>query len=199
MIAQLFIDPARCIGCRACEEACSECPGHGGHAMITIDFLSRADTVQTTPTVCMHCDPPACATVCPAEAIRVDDDGIVHSAAPERCIGCGNCALACPFGVPKIDERRQLMRKCDLCYDRTVLGQRPMCATVCPSGALFYGSAEDVEDLRSARPQNRFLIGAHALRTRNHLMVPAAADVVLLGPGTPVRSRAEQQLEEALW
>ncbi len=198
-IGELFIDPARCIGCRACEEACSECPGHGGHAMITIDFLARADTVQTTPTVCMHCDTPACATVCPAEAIRVDDEGIVHTASPERCIGCGNCALACPFGVPKIDEFQQLMRKCDLCYDRTAVGRKPMCATVCPSGALFYGSREEVEDLRRARPQNQFLIGAHALATRNHLMVPAAADVVPIGAGGVVRSRAEQQLEEALW
>jgi Fe-S-cluster-containing dehydrogenase component len=200
MIGELFIDPARCIGCRACEEACSECPGHGGHAMIQIDFLARADTVQTTPTVCMHCDEPACATVCPAEAIAIDDEGIVHTAAPERCIGCGNCALACPFGVPKIDEAQQLMRKCDLCYDRTALGMRPMCATVCPSGALFYGSREEVEDLRRARPLNQFVVGgAHALSTRNHLMVPAAADVVPLGPATVPRSRAEQQLEEALW
>lgn len=199
MIRELFIDPARCIGCRACEEACSECPGHGGHSMIHIDFLARADTVQTTPTVCMHCDEPACATVCPVEAITVDDAGIVHSAAPERCIGCGNCALACPFGVPEIDLAQQLMRKCDLCYDRTALDLRPMCATVCPSGALFYGSREEVEDLRRARPQNRFFAGDGLVSTRNHLMVPAPVDVVPLGPGVLPRTRAEQQMEEALW
>ena len=199
MIQELYIDPNRCIGCRACEQACSECPGHGGIPMIHLDFLDRAESVQTAPTVCMHCDDPACASVCPADAIKVDAEGVVLSAMAERCIGCGNCVLACPFGVPKLDPHRDLMMKCDLCYDRTSVGQRPMCATVCPSGALFYGTREEVEDERRARPLNQFLVGAASVQTRNHVMVPAQVDVVRLADGarTP-RSRAEQQLEEAL-
>jgi Fe-S-cluster-containing dehydrogenase component len=199
MIGELFVDPNRCIGCRACVEACSECPSHGGQAMIHLDFLERAASVQTAPTVCMHCVEPACAAVCPADAIKIDAEGIVLSATTDRCIGCGSCALACPFGVPIVHEDRQLMMKCDLCYDRTAVGLKPMCATVCPSGALFYGPREEVEDLRRARPQNRFVVGEEAVHTRNHLMVPASADHVLLAPvaGAP-RSRAEQMLEEAL-
>lgn len=198
MIRELFIDANRCIGCKACEQACSECPGHGGYSMIHIEYLARADSVQTAPTVCMHCDVPACATVCPADAIKVDAAGIVLSAMAERCIGCGNCALACPFGVPKIHVQQQLMRKCDLCYDRTSVGQKPMCATVCPSGALFYGTPDEVADLRRARPLNQFLFGEDAVRTRNHLMVPAHTDRVAVGAAAPARSRAEQHLEEAL-
>lgn len=199
MIQELFVDANRCIGCRACEEACSECPGHGGVSMIHIDYLHRAASVQTAPTVCMHCADPACASVCPADAIAVDGEGIVLSAAPERCIGCGSCALACPFGVPKIDEVRELMTKCDLCYDRTALGLRPMCATVCPSGALFYGTRAEVEDRRRARPLDAFLFGDQAVHTRNHLMVPAETEVmeVWVEPRA-MRSRAEMQLEEAL-
>lgn len=200
MIGELFIDPNRCIGCRACEQACSECPGHGGHSMIHLDDLDRATSVQTAPTVCMHCTDPACASVCPTDAIKVDPAGVVLSAMAERCIGCGNCTLACPFGVPKLYEERALMMKCDLCYDRTAVGQKPMCATVCPSGALFYGSREEVEDRRRARPLNHFAFGAETLRTRNHLMVPAAFDVVAVSPQAQApRSRAEEQLEECLW
>ena len=37
-----------------------------------------------------------------------------------------------------------LMMKCDMCYDRTSVGKKPMCATVCPSGALFYLYTEDL-------------------------------------------------------
>jgi Fe-S-cluster-containing dehydrogenase component len=166
--------------------------------MIHIEYLTRAASVQSAPTVCMHCAEPACVAVCPADAIKIDADGIVLSAQVERCIGCGNCALACPFGVPKIDLAKQLMLKCDLCYDRTSVGQRPMCATVCPSGALFYGSRDEVEDLRRARPLNRFELGGAPLRTRNHLMVPAPADAMRIGPGEPTRSPAERHLEEAL-
>lgn len=196
---QLFIDGNRCIGCRACVEACSECPGHGGFSMIHLDTLERATSVQTSPTVCMHCDDPACASVCPADAIKTDPDGVVLSAAVERCIGCGNCALACPFGVPKIDVRRELMMKCDLCYDRTSLGKAPMCATVCPSGALFYGTHEEVQDRRRARPLDVFVFGDHVVGTRNAVMVPAPTATVEVGAwNVPARSRAELQLEEAL-
>ena len=199
MIGELFIDPSRCIGCRACVQACSECPDHGGHPMIHLDWLQRATSVQTAPTVCMHCAEPSCAAVCPADAIKIDPDGVVLSALPERCIGCGNCELACPFGVPHVDEAQALMRKCDLCYDRTSVGLKPMCATVCPSGALFYGSAAEVADLRRARPQSRFVFGDETVHTRNHFMVPLAVGAVAVGTDTALApSPAEQHLEEAL-
>jgi len=167
--------------------------------MIHLDDLERATTVQTSPTVCMHCDDPACASVCPADAIKTDADGVVLSASVERCIGCGSCALACPFGVPKIDARRELMMKCDLCYDRTSEGLAPMCATVCPSGALFYGTREEVQDRRLARPLDVFAFGDHVVSTRNAVMVPAPIARVEVGVWqVPARSRAELQLEEAL-
>jgi Fe-S-cluster-containing dehydrogenase component len=199
MIQELFVDANRCIGCGACVEACSECPGHGGQSMIHLDVLARAASVQSAPTVCMHCAEPACAAVCPADAIKIDAQGIVLTAMPERCIGCGNCVLACPFGVPTVHAGIELMRKCDLCYDRTAIGQKPMCATVCPSGALFYGARAEIEDRRRARPLNAFAFGAEHVHTRNHLMVPADAELMVVGNGArPERSPAEQQLEEAL-
>jgi Fe-S-cluster-containing dehydrogenase component len=198
MILQLFVDANRCIGCSACVEACSECPSHGGESMIRLDFLERATTVQSAPTVCMHCAEPACVAVCPADAIKVDAEGVVLTAMAERCIGCGNCALACPFGVPKVHEGLELMMKCDLCYDRTAVGLKPMCATVCPSGALFYGTPADVEDLRRARPLNVFQFGDAMVHTRNSAMVPASSHVLGVGGAIP-RSPAEQHLEEALW
>jgi Fe-S-cluster-containing dehydrogenase component len=199
MIGSLFVDPSRCIGCRACVEACSECSGHGGESMIHLDWLARESSVQTAPTVCMHCEEPACATVCPADAIKIDPEGVVLSAIAERCIGCGNCALACPFGVPIINEAQALMRKCDLCYDRTSVGRKPMCATVCPSGALFYGTEEEVADLRRARPQSHFVFGDTTVRTRNHLMVPlTVGPTTIAADATLARSQAERHLEEAL-
>ena len=90
----------------------------------------------------MHCDDPTCAEVCPADAIKKDEDGIVQSALKPRCIACSNCVLACPFGIPKMMAEVEQMMKCDMCYDRTSVGKRPMCATVCPSQALAYVTPE---------------------------------------------------------
>jgi Fe-S-cluster-containing dehydrogenase component len=171
-----FLDPNRCIGCRACVQACSECDTHKGHAMIHLEYVDRAHSTQTVPVVCMHCDEPTCAEVCPADAIKKGEDGIVRSALKARCVGCSNCVLACPFGVPKMNSDFDLMMKCDLCYDRTSVGRRPLCATVCPSGALFFGTAEEVRKLRPrSRPANRFQFGGESVSTRVHVLLPRAA------------------------
>src|SRR5438876_6608897 len=54
----MFIDPQRCIGCRACVAACRECATHKGYPMIFVDYIDRAETTATMPTVCMHCNEP---------------------------------------------------------------------------------------------------------------------------------------------
>jgi Fe-S-cluster-containing dehydrogenase component len=168
-----FIDPNRCIGCGACVQACTECDTHRGQSMIHLEQVDRSRTVQTVPVVCMHCDSPTCAEVCPADAIKRTADGVVQSARKPRCIACGNCTLACPFGVPELNLSQELMVKCDLCYDRTSVGKKPMCATVCPSQALFYGTAEEIETLRPrSSPLNKFRFGGQTITTRVRMMMP---------------------------
>jgi Fe-S-cluster-containing dehydrogenase component len=169
---ELFIDPSRCIGCQACVHACSECDTHRGEPMIHLEYVDREASPQTTPVVCMHCEDPACAKVCPADAIKKTPDGIVQSALKPRCIGCSNCVLACPFGVPKYVARIDQMMKCDMCYDRTSVGKKPMCASVCPSGAIAFGTKAEMEALRRERTTNVFVFGPQVVKTRVQLMVP---------------------------
>lgn len=170
---EFFIDQTRCIGCQACVQACSECDTHKGYSMIHLEYLDRAHSVQTAPVVCMHCDSPTCAEVCPADAIKKTEDGVVHTARKPRCIACNNCVLACPFGVPKMKTEFKLMMKCDMCYDRTSEGKRPMCATVCPSQALFFGTREQIEILRPRSvPTNQFQFGNQIITTKANMMLP---------------------------
>ncbi|CAN5645010.1 hypothetical protein BH11PLA2_BH11PLA2_49500 [soil metagenome] len=170
---EFFVDPHRCIGCHACEHACAECDTHKGHSMIHIEYVERSTSVQTIPVVCMHCHSPTCADVCPADAIKRSADGRVMTARKPRCIGCSNCVLACPFGVPKMMTELELMMKCDMCYDRTSTGRKPMCATVCPSQALYFGTREEVETMRKrSRPTNQFQFGNQMVTTKVNMMVP---------------------------
>lgn len=173
---EFFVDPRRCIGCNACVQACSECDTHKGRSMIQLDYVDRARSPQTVPVVCMHCDSPTCAEVCPADAIKRTGDGVVQTARKPRCIGCNNCVLACPFGVPKMSTEISLMMKCDMCYDRTSVGRKPMCATVCPSQALLYGTREEVARLRpGSRVLNVFQFGSQTITTKVKMLVPKRA------------------------
>ena len=170
---EFIIDPNRCIGCQACVQECSECDTHKGRPMIHLEYVDRAASPQTVPVVCMHCDSPTCAEVCPADAIKKNEEGVVLSARKPRCIACNNCVLACPFGVPKMKTDFELMMKCDMCYDRTSVGKMPMCASVCPSGALFFGTRQQIEKDRSrSTALNQFQFGRQTIKTKVNMMVP---------------------------
>ncbi len=173
---EFFIDPSRCIGCNACVQACGECDTHKGYAMIQLDWIDQSASPQTVPLICMHCESPTCAEVCPADAIKRTGDGVVQSARKPRCIACNNCVLACPFGIPKMNTPMHLMMKCDMCYDRSSVGKKPMCASVCPSQALFFGTREEMVRLRpSSRPLNTFQFGNQTIKTKVRLLVPKTA------------------------
>jgi len=170
---EFFIDLGRCIGCQACVQACSECDTHKGQSMIQLDYVDRTNSTQTVPIVCMHCDSPTCAEVCPADAIKKTADGVVHTARKPRCIACNNCVIACPFGVPKMNTGMNLMMKCDMCYDRTSVGKKPMCSSICPSQALFFGTRQEIEKLRPrSRSINEFQFGKQTITTKVNMMVP---------------------------
>ncbi|HEY7957521.1 MAG TPA: 4Fe-4S dicluster domain-containing protein [Polyangia bacterium] len=173
-----FIDYSRCIGCQACVQACEECDTHRGASMIHLETIDRPGSVQTTPQVCMHCENPICARVCPADAIKQTPEGVTQSSLKPRCIGCSNCVLACPFGVPKYKAEIDQMMKCDYCLDRTSTGKRPMCATVCPSQALAFVTLEHIEKTRRGRAVNEWVFGDEVVRTKVYVVVPPEVDTV---------------------
>ena len=202
-VKTMFVDPSRCIGCRACEAACRECDSHKGESMIMVDFIDRGMSTATQPTLCMHCQDPVapCAQVCPVLAIQISPDGVVHQAEPSRCIGCRNCVYACPFGVPKFDTEARLMKKCNLCYDRTSQDLQPWCAQACPTQAIWYGDYEEFVNQREGRAVNVTGFGQQDVRTKVYHVLPQDTprlDVaVLLAEAEAAAFAADGKREEA--
>ena len=91
--------------------------------------------------MCMHCEDPACASVCPVAALRKTPEGAV-TYDETKCIGCRYCMMGCPFGIPRYEWSKAVprVRKCILCYENaTRQGKPTACASVCPTGATKFG------------------------------------------------------------
>jgi carbon-monoxide dehydrogenase iron sulfur subunit len=85
---------------------------------------------------CRHCEDAPCITVCPTAAIhrhQVNDPVLIDK---EKCIGCKFCLMVCPFGVIDVSRDGKAVVKCDLCIERTKVGQEPACVEACPTKAL---------------------------------------------------------------
>jgi Fe-S-cluster-containing dehydrogenase component len=155
------IDQSRCIGCEACVQACMECGTHRGQSLIHLERIDRAATTQTAPMVCMQCEDPTCAQVC-------------------------------PFGVPKYMAEIDQMMKCDMCTDRTSEGLKPMCASVCPSEALWYGTIDEFRENRTGSLLRDFMFGRQEVRTKVYTVV----DDLAAGPIDVMRGQAASWLDD---
>jgi formate dehydrogenase iron-sulfur subunit len=167
----VLVDTTLCIGCRSCEAACSEA-NHlpepvmfGDEAVFakprttsasTYTVVNRyanpkdASTPRFIKTQCLHCVQPACASACPANALRKTADGPVTYDAG-RCLGCRYCMVACPFEIPKFQYERVVptVQKCSFCSSRQRQGKPPACVEACPAGTLTFGKRRDL--LETAR------------------------------------------------
>ncbi len=168
----LVIDLDICVGCHACAVNCKEW-NSGGHSAPMTDrdpygaepsgvWFNRIHTYEVTndrdagqsrtvhfPRSCLHCEEPACVTVCPTGAsYKRAEDGIVLVNA-DTCIGCKLCSWACPYGAREFDEDDGVMKKCTLCIDKIYnenldeTDRVPACVATCPAGARHFGDLGD--------------------------------------------------------
>jgi len=147
----LLIDITRCIGCRACAQACKEShgfPGDGQETELdatTYTLLLDKGNDRYVRRLCMHCEDPSCASACPVGAFTKTALGPVTYDA-RRCLGCRYCMLACPFSVPRYEWSKAVpaVRKCDMCFARLEKGEPPACVAACPAQATVGGTRDEL-------------------------------------------------------
>jgi formate dehydrogenase iron-sulfur subunit len=151
MTKAVLYDSTLCVGCRSCESACAEQWKLPYDDKIAAEERISAHKVTTVKThgerfsrrLCMHCEEPACVSVCPVGAFEKTAIGpVVYD--ETKCMGCRYCMTACPFGTPSYEweSRSPRVRKCDGCYDRKAAGQPSACSEACPTGATITGERE---------------------------------------------------------
>lgn len=145
----MLIDLRRCIGCQACTVACAmenETPLGQARTWASTYELDTPDGPRRVnlPRLCNHCEDPACLTVCPTQATYQRDDGAVV-VDNSRCVGCGYCTQACPYGARFVSEATETADKCTFCVHRVDAGLLPACVETCVGGARIFGDLNDPE------------------------------------------------------
>ena len=207
-----LIDTTKCIGCKACQVACMEWndlrDGIGtnvGAYQNPHDLTDKSWTLMRFAEYenpkgdlewlirkdgCMHCQDPGCLKACPSPGAIVQYSNGIVDFVEENCIGCGYCVTGCPFDIPRISKRDHKAYKCTLCSDRVAVGLEPACIKACPTGALVFGTKEDmkehaaerVEDLKSRGFEHAGLYdpsgvgGTHVMYVLHHADQPQLYD-----------------------
>ena len=140
---RLVIDLDKCVGCYACEAACRQEHGFPPESRWCRVFTVGPRSVDGklnldfVPFMCLHCDDPICSASCPPSAITKTPDGTVEIDS-EKCTGCRQCMLACPYGAIYFDDKKKVAGKCSLCPDRVSAGLEPGCVQHCIGGSLMF-------------------------------------------------------------
>ncbi|MBF0152808.1 MAG: 4Fe-4S dicluster domain-containing protein [Magnetococcales bacterium] len=160
----MVIDMNTCVGCNACMAACSlenQTPvwSDQWRTYVHDREVGSGNSVRRhfIPRLCNHCSNPPCMTVCPTGATHRTSDGVVL-VEEALCMGCGACALACPYkarfpythadikigkeyyGVLK--RKAPSMDKCSFCHHRLKVGELPACVRTCPGEARMVGDLD---------------------------------------------------------
>ena len=165
----MLVDTTMCVGCRACVVACKQ---WNHNPVSSYDDPERDRTINAVPLLkadtftnirateiadstgpqwiytkiqCMHCEHPACAKACIVGALVKTPNGPV-TYDETKCIGCRYCMTACPFGIPNFEWEKTVpwIRKCTFCASRQEQGLQPACSGTCPTGALKFGTRENL-------------------------------------------------------
>jgi DMSO reductase iron-sulfur subunit len=148
-----FFTADNCIGCHACESACSDKNDNPAHlAFRSVGYVeggSYPDYKRMNISMaCNHCDDPVCLKGCPTRAYTKHAEYGAVLQDPETCFGCGYCTWVCPYNAPQLDPVKGQVSKCNMCVDRLEVGLKPACVSACVGNALDFGVIENTPENR---------------------------------------------------
>ncbi|HWI11528.1 MAG TPA: DmsC/YnfH family molybdoenzyme membrane anchor subunit [Burkholderiaceae bacterium] len=148
-----FFTADNCIGCHACEAACSEKNDNPAHlAFRSVGYVEGGSFPDykrmNISMACNHCDDPVCLKGCPTRAYTKHAEYGAVLQDPETCFGCGYCTWVCPYNAPQLDPVKGQVSKCNMCVDRLEVGLKPACVSACVGNALDFGVIEKVPEGR---------------------------------------------------
>ena len=143
-----------CIGCHACEAACSEKNDNPAHISFRSVGYVEGGTFPSyrrmnISMACNHCDDPVCLKGCPTKAYTKHAEYGAVLQDPETCFGCGYCTWVCPYNAPQLDPIKGQVSKCNMCVDRLEEGLKPACVSACLGNALDFGVVENTPEQRT--------------------------------------------------
>lgn len=180
----MVFDIKRCIGCNACVVACKQENTLPDGVFFTRTLSEEYGVYPLVnrvyiPTLCNHCEDAPCEKVCPSGATYTRVDGIVM-VDQDKCIGCGSCAVACPYDQrTKLEQKKfddglfgegtltpfeqsgysrwtpGTVTKCDFCSGRVDAGLDPACVVTCPTDARIFGDLDDPDSKPSTLIRER--------------------------------------------
>jgi menaquinone reductase, iron-sulfur cluster-binding subunit len=154
----MVINIDSCTGCGACMMACAvenncapakeKITDRTGITLMRVFPVNDRKPMPArqsgfVPMPCMQCEHPPCETVCPQQAVELDQLSGIVDQMPQRCFGCRYCMAACPYDAryfnwsdpewpagmeltlnPAVAPRmRGVVEKCDFCHGRLHLAE----------------------------------------------------------------------------
>ena len=171
----ILVDVSRCTGCRGCQVACKQ-----WNELPATDTVQGQGSYQNPPDMngdtykivrfregrhengkpywnfftdmCRHCVNPPC-------VLAADEGTMIHDEAAGAVVYTEKTAEndfdvlldACPYRIPRKNEKTGAIVKCTMCIDRISAGGIPACVQSCPTGAMRFGERAAMLELAHKR------------------------------------------------
>ncbi len=173
----ILVDTSKCTACRGCQVACKQWHGLPGTKTKQIGTYQNPQdlSAETWKLVrfsegvkengkpywyffseqCRHCVEPPCVDAIggyqPEGAIKNEATGAIIFTNKSKEAPFEEVRDACPYNIPRKNEKTGELAKCNMCIDRITNDKLPACVQSCPTGGLVFGDRKEILDMVKKR------------------------------------------------